>query len=168
MTTLPGSGKKVYNRHQHCLPSVFANETTHCSGHNSHPALNGALGCLPGGYGVDKEIMNNTLHTTLDVWSWDHCWGWDQPMVAMTAVRLEQPEVAVDTLLMNVRTNVYLATGYNHPAPNGQIAAYLPGNGGTLIAVGLMAGGWEGGPEGVAPGFPPEWKVQAEGFTQYF
>ena len=62
----------------------------------------------------------------------------------MTAVRLEQPEVAVDTLLMNVSTNVYLPTGYNHPRPDGLLAAYLPGNGGTLIAVGLMAGGWEG------------------------
>ena len=127
------------------------------------------MGCLPGDkYGVDREIMNNTLHETLAVWSWGKSWGWDQPMVAMTATRLEQPQVAIDTLLMNSTTNDYLPTGYNHPSSQGQTSAYLPGNGGTLIAVGLMAGGWENGPQAEAPGFPPEWKVKAEGFTPYF
>ena len=136
--------------------------------------------------------MNNTLHETLKVWNWGQSWGWDQPMVAMTATRLEQPQLAVDTLLMNSSTNVYLPTGYNHPAREGTTSACecvatvltalpladsewlcllhtdLPGNGGILIAVGLMAGGWENGPKTEAPGFPPEWKVQAEGFTPYF
>ena len=40
----------------------FGGKTEHCSGSNSHPALNGAMGCLPGDrYGVDRTIMNNTL-----------------------------------------------------------------------------------------------------------
>ena len=44
------------------------------------------MGCLPGDkYGVDREIMNNTLHETLAVWSWGKSWGWDQPMVATRA-----------------------------------------------------------------------------------
>jgi hypothetical protein len=43
-------------------------------------------------------------------------WGWDQPMVATTATRLEQPHVAVDTLLMNSSTNVYLPTGAKQPS----------------------------------------------------
>jgi len=188
------SGKPTYNRHQNCLPSVFGpGNTQHCSGAHSHPALNGAMGCLPGDrYGVDRTTMNNTLHETLKVWNWGQSWGWDQPMVAMTATRLEQPQLAVDTLLMNSSTNLYLPTGYNHPAREGTTSACecvatvltalpladsewlcllhtdLPGNGGILIAVGLMAGGWENGPKTEAPGFPPEWKVQAEGFTPYF
>ena len=86
----------------------------------------------------------------------------------MTATRLEQPQVAVDTLLMNSSTNFYLKTGYNHPSPSGIISAYLPGNGGILIAVGLMAGGWENGPKTRAPGFPGGWGVRAEGFIEYF
>jgi len=89
-------------------------------------------------------------------------------MVAMTATRLRQPEVAIETLLMNVSTNRYVASGYNHPSSRDYIMAYLPGNGGTLIAVALMAGGWDGAPEVEAPGFPREWGVRAEGFTPYF
>ena len=69
---------------------------------------------------------------------------------------------------MPASTNAYLPTGYNHPTKQGMISAYLPGNGGTLIAVGLMAGGWAGAPDREAPGFPPEWGVRAEGFTPYF
>ena len=163
------SGALTYNRHQHCLPSVFADHTQFCSGHNSHPALTGALGCLPGDrYGVDRAVMNQTLFEVLDVWSWERCWGWDEPMVAMTATRLEQPDVALRLLLLNASTNAYLATGYNHPTRSGELTAYLPGNGGTLIALGLMAGGWEGAPDRAAPGFPPSWEVQVEGFVPYF
>ena len=43
VTSANPSGKPTYNRHQNCLPSVFADKTQHCSGHNSHPALNGAM-----------------------------------------------------------------------------------------------------------------------------
>ena len=71
-------------------------------------------------------------HETLRLWEWGNCWGWDQPMVAMTATRLEQPQVAVDTLLMNSSTNLYLPTGYNHPSAQGTTSAYLPGNGGCV------------------------------------
>ena len=67
--------------------------------------------------------MNNTLHETLKVWEWSNCWGWDQPLVSMTATRLEQPQVAIDTLLMNTSTNAYLPTGYNHPSREGQTSA---------------------------------------------
>jgi hypothetical protein len=163
------NGRRTYNRHQNCLPNVFTPGAANCGGGpKSHPALTGALGCLPAGYGVDMEVMNATLHETLEVWEWDNCWGWDQPMVAMTATRLNQPAVAVSTLLMQAPTNEYLPMGYNHPTKSGMISAYLPGNGGTLIAVGLMAGGWAGGPTGEAPGFPANWNVKAEGFTPYF
>ena len=74
--TVAPDGSKTYNRHQHCLPSVFANHTQFCSGHQSHPALTGALGCLPGDhYGVDRKIMNQTLFEVLKLWSWDRSWG---------------------------------------------------------------------------------------------
>ena len=170
VVTLP-DGRRVYNRHQNCLPSVFAARAEHCTARQSHPALTGALGCLPGdAYGVDRDIMNATLHEVLAAWDWNACWGWDQPMVAMTATRLEQPEVAVGALLMSTSRsiqNVYVATGYNH-ADAGELSAYLPGNGGVLTAVALMAGGWKGGPAREAPGFPEAWGVRVEGFRPYF
>eukprot|EP01051_Picozoa_sp_SAG22_P030854 SAG22_NODE_12191_length_453_cov_0.858757_1_plen_52_part_10 len=40
---------------------------------------------------------------------------------------------------------------------SGVFGVDLPGNGGILIAVGLMAGGWESGPRREAPGFPAAW-----------
>jgi hypothetical protein len=40
---------------------------------------------------------------------------------------------------------------------------YFPSNGGLLMAVALMAAGWDGA-SGQAPGFPKQrWKVRAEG-----
>ena len=145
------------------------NGTLHCIGPQSHPALLGALGCLPGGqYGVEPTVMNATLHEALQHWQWNGSWGWDQPLAALTATRLGQVETALSALLMNVSKNRYLPSGANHPTDGGGIQAYLPGNGGVLIAVGMMAGGWEGARPGEAPGFPGEWAVRAEGFIPYF
>jgi hypothetical protein len=174
VVTLPDGVTQVYNRHQNCAPSVFDPHAQHCQALRSHPALTGALGCMPqlasdkAEQVVDPAIMNNTLFEVLATWDWNGAWGWDMPMVAMTAVRLNQPEVAVDTLLMNTSKNNYVPTGYNHPGKQGELTAYLPGNGGIMIAIALMAGGWEGAPPGEAPGFPSDWAVQAEGFTPYF
>ena len=67
--TLP-DGTRVYNRHQNCLPSVFDPHAQHCQGTQSHPALTGALGCLPLGVSngsIDRAVMNATLHETLRV-----------------------------------------------------------------------------------------------------
>ena len=42
---------------------------------------------------------------------------------------------------------------------------YFPSNGSLLLAVGMMASGWDGS-TGNAPGFPRKgWKVRAEGLT---
>ena len=42
---------------------------------------------------------------------------------------------------------------------------YFPSNGSLLMAVGLMAAGWDGS-TGHAPGFPKEgWTVRVEGLT---
>jgi hypothetical protein len=45
------------------------------------------------------------------------------------------------------------------------LTIYLPGNGGLLTAVGMMAAGWDGAPERPAPGFPNDgqWTVRSEG-----
>ncbi|HJT29789.1 MAG TPA: hypothetical protein VJ784_20400 [Pyrinomonadaceae bacterium] len=89
-------------------------------------------------------------------------WGWDFPMTAMTAARLGETRIAVDALLMNTEKNRYLPNGHNWQRPN--LPCYLPGNGGLLYAIALMAGGWKGGPKQNAPGFPSDgtWSVRSE------
>ena len=42
---------------------------------------------------------------------------------------------------------------------------HLPGNGGLLAAVALMAAGWDNGPDRHAPGFPSGWTVEWEGLV---
>ncbi len=81
----------------------------------------------------------------------------------MTAARVGEPETAIDALLMDVPKNRYLANGHNHQ--DQRLPVYLPGNGGLLTAVAMMAAGWDGAPERHAPGFPDngQWRVRREG-----
>ena len=80
----------------------------------------------------------------------------------MTAARLGETQVAVDALLMQAEKNRYLPNGHNWQRDN--LPCYLPGNGGLLYAVALMAGGWHGSDKAQAPGFPADgsWSVKSE------
>jgi hypothetical protein len=82
----------------------------------------------------------------------------------MTAARLEDPETAVDALLLDAAKNLVLPNGHNRQTES--LPLYLPGNGGLLAAVALMAAGWDGGPDRDAPGFPPHWTVNWEGLVR--
>lgn len=131
---------------------------------HDHPSFLMAFGQLPGA-GVDRAVMKRTLEAVLAGWDWDtKIWGWDYPMVAMTAARLDMPQQAVDVLLKSDGPgNSYTAAGHN---PNQSLPVYLPGNGSLLAAVAMMAGGWDGAPSRPTPGFPQDgrWVVRAEGF----
>ncbi len=129
-----------------------------------HPSMLAACGVLPGGK-VDRDTMRRTLRKVLDVWRWADTWGWDYPMVAMTAARVGEPEIAVAALLMDTPKNRWLPNGHNWQRPN--LPLYLPGNGGLLAAVAMMAAGWRGGPNQPAPGFPSNWTVRSEGLRAY-
>lgn len=148
----------VYLAHENA-PQTFTER------HHDHPSMLAALGVLPG-EGVDRETMRRTLHRVMKEWQWDRTRGWDYPMTAMTAARLSEPKVAVEALLMTVEKNRYLANGHNWQRPN--LPCYLPGNGGLLYAVALMAGGWKGAPRSSAPGFPADgsWTVRHEGLNR--
>ncbi len=95
-------------------------------------------------------------------WQWDKTWGWDYPMTAMTAARLGEAKLAVDALLMKTEKNRYLANGHSWQRRN--LPCYLPGNGGLLYAVAMMAAGWDGAPKVSTPGFPADgsWRVSWE------
>jgi len=83
----------------------------------------------------------------------------------MTAARLGEPGIAVDALLLETQKNKYLPNGHNYQRPG--LHLYLPGNGGLLTAVALMAAGWENGPADPTPGFPKQgWNVRMEGLKR--
>ena len=126
-----------------------------------HPVVTGAFGILPLTQPMDTSIMANTFGEIMNKWDWESTWGWDYPMLAMTAARLNKPEKAIDALLMDVQKNTYLVNGHNYQ--DTRLRLYLPGNGGILIAVAMMAAGWDGSTE-PNPGFPKndEWNIQWE------
>ncbi|MBQ7063781.1 MAG: glycoside hydrolase family 65 [Firmicutes bacterium] len=126
-----------------------------------HPSMVAALGMLPGKR-INPPLMERTLRKVLNGgWQMQETWGWDYPMLAMCAARLGLPETAVDCLLYDSPKNVYLNNGHNRQADRRDIPLYLPGNGGLLLAVGLMCAGWDGCSEKV-PGFPTDWDVEFE------
>ncbi len=128
-----------------------------------HPIVLGAYGILPGEGVVDTVLMRHTFDIILRQWQWEHTWGWDYPMLAMAAARLGKPEEAINALLMDVPKNTYLVNGHNYQ--DQRLRLYLPGNGGLLAAVAMMAAGWDGAPDTPNPGFPKDgkWPVQWEG-----
>lgn len=131
---------------------------------HDHPSMLAALGVLSGEM-VDKETMRRTLKKVMEVWDWPSTWGWDYPMAAMTAARLGETKTAIDVLLIDTPKNRYSTNGHNYQRPN--LPLYLPGNGGLLYAIALMAAGWKGAPKTHAPGFPNDgsWTVRVEGFN---
>lgn len=81
--------------------------------------------------------MHRTFDTIKKVWHWEHTWGWDFPMVAMAATRLNQPEEAIDALFRDVTTNTWLVNGHNYQ--DHRLTLYMPGNGSLLAAIALCA-----------------------------
>ncbi len=128
---------------------------------SDHMAVLGALGILPMNNLIREDYMKNTLDWIWTNWNWDKTWGWDYPMTAMDAARLNEPEKAVAALLMDKRTNTYLVNGHNYQ--DNRLRIYLPGNGGLLTAVAMMCAGWDGC-HTKNPGFPKDgkWDVRWE------
>jgi len=130
-----------------------------------HPSVLGALGMMPKAKLLDTFIMQNTFDWIWKNWSWNDTWGWDFPMVAMTATRLGMPDKAIYALLMPIQTNTYLNNGHNYQ--DGRLTIYLPGNGGLLAAIAMMCAGYDGC-KIINPGIPKDgrWKVRWEGLKK--
>jgi hypothetical protein len=140
-----------------------------------HPAFLGALGLLPG-EDVDHEIMRKTLHEVETHWDLRQTWGWDFPLLAMTATRLHQPEKAIELLLYDAPNNHFGRAGMTPrvhleatqvgapPSYHRDAETYFPANGSLLLAVALMSAGWDGETT-PSPGFPKDgrWRVRVEG-----
>lgn len=151
---------------------------TNLASRHDHPQMLMPLGFLPGGPDVDRATMNRTLDAVLADWDWDtKIWGWDYPMIAMTAARLGRPADAVEVLLRDGPNNRYTPNGHcpqgsdraqrSQSSGRREVAVYLPANGAFLAAAALLLGGWDGS-EGAAPGLPRDgtWRVRTEGLTR--
>ena len=121
-----------------------------------------AFGLLPG-MKIKPQIMRATLEKVESCWDYKSLWGWDFAMMAMTAVRLHQPEKALELLLCDTPKNQYQKSGQNFQLLRSDLPSYLPGNGGLLIAAAMMAAGYDGCTDSL-PGFPKNgrWHIAYE------
>ena len=118
-----------------------------------HPDPVGIYGMLPPTDMVDREIARASLKKILETWDMDRIWGWDFPWIAMCAVRVGEPEIAVEAMLSCKLDEIGCNNAGSYP--------YLPANGAILFAAAMMAAG----PDGEhAPGFPTDgkWVVRQE------
>lgn len=145
----------VYLAHEKC-------SATFTEFNKDHPSMLGAYGLI-GSDRIDTEIMRNTLHLVEKCWQYPTLWGWDFALMAMTAVRLDEPELAIRLLLMDTLKNCYLASGNNMQISRRDLPLYLPGNGSLLLAAAIMTAGYEGCDREL-PGFPKDgqWTVEFE------
>ena len=141
----------------------LCSEDTHDSYENprylsDHPIVSGISGMLPVTKMVDGKILSATLDTIMAKWNWQTTWGWDFPMLAMSAASVGRSSWAIDFLMMDAPKNRYLPNGHNYQ--DARLALYLPGNGGLLTAVALMC---------VDNQFPADgtWNVRFENLNKY-
>ncbi|HEY7884517.1 MAG TPA: hypothetical protein VIC08_06160 [Cellvibrionaceae bacterium] len=140
------------------IPDTFDN----LDSRNDHPAMLGVWGLIKDDR-VDPDVMRQTLFAVMDSWDFEErIWGWDYPMIAMTANRLNEPEIAVEALLMDAHNNHYNINGHC-PQKKVGLPVYLPANGALLAAVAYMA---TTNTDSETLGFPDngQWQVRAEGF----
>ncbi|NDW11652.1 hypothetical protein D0T50_01960 [Bacteroides sp. 214] len=129
-----------------------------------------ALGYVPPTPLIDKEVMRETFHELLrrSRNGFGRWVSWSMGQGANTAVRLGEYETAINIVTNDVPAAQFLPQGYSkRPKEPDGCPAYMPINGSFLNAIGLMAGGWDGAPDVVAPGFPKDgtWVVKVEGMN---
>lgn len=126
-----------------------------------HPSMTAIYGLLPppaSGAELDLDAVRRTAEHIKEFWDLDQSFGWDFPMLAMNSLRLGEVADAVEYLLhptFAFDDAGYPIGGTRVPTP------YFPSSSSLLVAVAMMAGGWEGA-EGLH--FPEAWEAVAEGF----
>jgi len=125
---------------------------------SDHPALVGLHGWLPPTEGLNVTMAKLTAENVWSHWNVTDFWGWDYPMLAMSAARNGETDRAIDWLL----DPLYQFDDVGMPIGGVRVPTpYFPGSGSFLLAIAMMAAGWDGS-EGVAPGFPAGWTVRFE------
>ncbi|KAI2468270.1 Six-hairpin glycosidase-like protein [Annulohypoxylon bovei var. microspora] len=138
------------------IPNMWENTTV-----QDHPAMSAIFGLLPppsSGSPLNMTVVRNTADKIRDLWDLEDCWGWDFPMLAMNSLRIGDVDQAVAYLLHPLFgfDDAGYPVGSRVPTP------YMPGSSSFLLAIAMMAGGWDGEP---GTHFPEGWDVRAEGFV---
>jgi hypothetical protein len=154
----PAMKDGLYLAHENC-PDTF----TKLPFYTDHPSMT-AMYCVLNSEKIDTAAMSATLDKVLEVWDRKTFYGWDPPMLAMCACRLGRFADVIDLLLMETPKNTYRENGHNPMVGDDALPCYLPGNGGLLIAIAMMAAGF-GSTKGSS--FPEGFSVQTEGFNAY-
>jgi hypothetical protein len=135
---------------------------SNCPALAEHPLMLGVLGMVNGRahgdrYGVSAATANNTLAGVWGSWGqWKGAWGWDDSLLASAMARLGwDPRAIVEGPLSDAKFP-YWKNGHTLCCP-----VYLPGNGGLLLSVALLAAGSDTSPP---MHFPREWGAVGEGF----
>ena len=149
---LPPQRDGVYMAHENC-PETFTKPPFF----TDHPSMLGIYGVLNSPH-VDPAVMSATLDKVLAAWDMRTFYGWDFPLMAMTACRLGRFNDAIAILLMDSPKNTWLPNGHNKQTGDSALPLYLPGNGGLLTAAAMMAAG---------SSFPEGFTLQAEGLHAY-
>ncbi|KAL4996377.1 Six-hairpin glycosidase-like protein [Aspergillus recurvatus] len=136
------------------LPDMWTN-TAYMADHPSQIAV---YGLLPPTAGVDRSIVNATMNRIIETWDFSKSYGWDFPMLAMTALRLGDVNQAVAWLL----DSHFQFDDVGNPVGTVVPTPYFPASSALLLAVAMMAGGWDG-QEGMH--FPEHWGTKVEGFS---
>jgi hypothetical protein len=143
------------------IPNMWTdNSTTY-----DHPAMAGIFGLLPPpttGPPLNMTVLRTTAALIKSRWALGDSYGWDFALLAMNSLRLGDVQGAVDYLLdpiFSFDDAGYPVGGSRVPTP------YFPNAAGLLLAVAMMAGGWDG-EEGMH--FPEGWEVDVEGFVPGF
>jgi len=156
--SLPPVKEGLYIAHENC-PDTFDKLPFY----TDHPSMLAAYGVLDSDK-INGEYMSATLDKVLDVWDKDTFYGWDFPMMAMTACRLGRYKDAVDLLLTESPKNTWMENGHNRMTGDSALPAYLPGNGALLLAVAMMTAGYDGKK---GPFFPEGFTVKTEKIIPY-
>lgn len=130
----------LYIAHENC-------QNTFESFNKDHPSMLMTYGFIPNKK-IEVSLMQQTYEAVMEHWDFASLWGWDFAMMAMTAIRLKKPEWAIEALLRETPKNTYVENGHNYQQLRTDLPVYLPGNGSFLLAVGMMAMGYEDQNEG--------------------
>ncbi|KAA9132669.1 hypothetical protein F3N42_05485 [Marinihelvus fidelis] len=142
------------------IPDTFDN----IEARQDHPTMLAPWGLLADDR-VDPALMQATLDAVLAEWDFEgKIWGWDYPMIAMTAARLGHTELALDLLVRDAPHNRYLANGHV-PQPGAALPVYLPANGALLSAAARIFSG-EFAEPGQAAVNVAGWSYRSEGLRR--